>query len=93
MPKFETLAEEDVKRFTSTSRSANLAPYITYLADLKDGDYGRVSLEEGDNKPTIKNRLNRATERLGIQIEYLRATKDTVVFKVLATPGSPDPSA
>lgn len=88
MPKFETLAEEEVKRYTSTNRQANLAPYIEYLAGLSDGDYGRIVLEEGDNKPTVKNRLNRATERLGIVIEYRRANKESVIFKVLQTPSS-----
>lgn len=83
MPRFEKLTPEEARRYTPSSRQANLAPYIDYLSSLTPGEFGRIVLEENDKKPTIKNRLNRASERVGVTIQYRRATANSVVFQIV----------
>jgi len=87
MPKFEKLTAEEARKYRPHTRRADLASYVAYLQALEPGEFGKVELEPDDKKPTIKNRLTRASKAADKPIKYRRGTADTVVFEVVGTNG------
>ena len=87
MPRFEKLTPEEARKYRPHTRRADLAPYVDYLQTLAPGEFGKVELEPDDKKPTIKNRLTRASRVADTPIKYRRATADTIVFEVIGTNG------
>ena len=43
-----------------------------FLATIAPGEGGKIELKEGENRLTVRNRLRRAAEELGVEIEFLR---------------------
>ena len=87
MPKFEKLTAEEARKYRPHTRRADLAPYVEYLQTLEPGEFGKVELEPDDKKPTVKNRLTRASKAADKPIKYRRGTADTVVFEVIGADG------
>lgn len=57
--------------------------YVEFLQGLRVGEGGKSTVErEGVGKVSIKQRLDRAAEVVGVKIRYLRTPNDTVVFQV-----------
>ena len=44
------------------------------------GDYATLTLDEGENKPTTRNRLKGAAERRNLTIAFRRTKGNTIVF-------------
>lgn len=87
MPRFEKLTPEEAKKYRPHTRRADLAPYIEYLQTLESGEFGKVELEPDDKKPTVKNRLRRASMAADKPIKYRRGSADTIVFEVIGADG------
>ncbi|HET9015607.1 MAG TPA: hypothetical protein VFN57_08420 [Thermomicrobiaceae bacterium] len=87
MPTFEKLTAEEARKYRPHTRRADLAPYVDYLQSLEPGEFGKVQLEPDDKKPTIKNRLSRASKVAERPIKYRRGTASTIVFEVTAADG------
>ncbi len=55
MPQFRSLSKEEVEaRRKRRVNLADLYPYMDYLETLQVGDYGEVTVEDGESKQTIK---------------------------------------
>ncbi len=81
MPEFEKLSKEEVAKILMKKKQSQgvskreqiLQKYMEQLKGLEAGEGLEVKLAEGDNRQTVKNRLLRAAERLGIEIEFIRS--------------------
>jgi hypothetical protein len=56
--------------------------YDQFLAGVEVGNFAAVTLDEGENKATTRNRLEAAAERRNLTIAFRRTKGDTIVFTV-----------
>ena len=56
-----------------SQRELVLQSYIEQLKGLDVGEGLEIKLAKTDNRQTVKNRLLRAADRLGIEIEFIRS--------------------
>lgn len=83
MPSYRKLTQEDLAAMTmppSGERARIREEYRGYLSDLALGEGGELTLDEGEKKVTIKNRLKRAAKDLGVGIEFRRSGEDIVRY-------------
>ncbi len=81
MPTFSKLDKEKVndiltskqKGKRKSQRELALQAYIEQLSRLDVGEGLEIKLSKTDNRQTVKNRLLRAADRLGIEIEFIRS--------------------
>jgi len=86
VPTFHKLTEDEVAALTRRPprpRRVDLSPYVGFLAQLTPGEYGRLVLEEGENRQTEKRRLIQAAELLRVGIRFHRAPKDRLMVRLL----------
>ncbi len=81
MPTFRKLDKEKVNDILTSKqkgkgisqRELALQAYIEQLSSLDVGEGLEIKLSKTDNRQTVKNRLLRAADRLGIEIEFIRS--------------------
>lgn len=57
--------------------------YVDFLQGLRVGEGGQSTVErEGVGKVSIKQRLDRAADVVGVKIRYIRSANDSVVFQI-----------
>ncbi len=56
-----------------SQRERIIQAYMEKLKELAPGEGLEITLEKGENRQTVKNRLLRAAKRLGIKIEFIRS--------------------
>lgn len=78
----EVAAATAPKQKNGPDRKAIEAAYDQLIADLSAGDFATLTLEDGENKPTTRNRLKSAAERRGFTIAFRRTKDNTVVFSL-----------
>lgn len=86
MPNFRKLELEEVKAYQNKGKGERTLVaelYDSILADYKVGDYGEATLDAGDNRLTVRNRLKAAATRRGIGIEFRRTNGDILRFKMV----------
>jgi hypothetical protein len=86
MPNFRKLEPEEVKAYQNKGKGTRKLTeelYDSILTDYEVGDYGEATLEEGDNRLTVRNRLKAAAARRGIGIEFRRTNGDILRFKIV----------
>jgi hypothetical protein len=86
MPNFRKLEPEEVKAYQDKGKGTRKLTeelYDSILSDYEVGDYGEATLDEGDNRLTVRNRLKAAANRRGIGIEFRRTNGDLLRFKVI----------
>ncbi len=86
MPNFRKLDPEEVKAQVDKGkglRKLTEEQYDTILADYDIGEYGEGTLDEGENRLTVRNRLRAAATRRGIGIDFRRTSGDLVRFKII----------
>ncbi|MGH2545067.1 MAG: hypothetical protein ACRDIB_19925 [Ardenticatenaceae bacterium] len=84
MAKFRKLSVEELVRTRSPisgERARIRREYKGYLEDLQVGEGGELTLTD-EKKSTVKNRLKRAAEDLGMEIEFRRSAGGIVRFAV-----------
>lgn len=54
--------------------------YDLLIADLSVGDYATVTPDDGETKPTVRNRLKAAATRRGLAVVFQRTRDLSVVF-------------
>jgi hypothetical protein len=67
--------------------------YDSILADYEVGEYGEATLDEGENRLTVRNRMKAAATRRGIGINFRRTSGDLIRFQIVEASngeGSPD---
>jgi hypothetical protein len=86
MPNFRKLDPEEVKAQQDKGkgqRKVTEEQYDAILADYEVGDYGEGTLDEGENRLTVRNRLKAAATRRGISIEFRRTSADLLRFQII----------
>ena len=90
MPKLVELTEDE---FKSTSQKARGAPkrltkrekvrrrYQRLLKPFIDGGFVEVTIQKGETRQTVKNRLKRAAEELDLTLDFKR-TRNKIRFEV-----------
>jgi len=86
MPQVRKLAPEEVKTLENKGkgqRKLTEEEYNAFLSDYEVGDYGEATLDEGENRLTVRNRLKAAAGRRNIGIEFRRTQGNIVRFKIV----------
>jgi len=90
MPKIRKLTEEEVeklirpkvKRQGPSQRELIRQQYRGYLEGLKPGEWAALELEEGERKLTVRNRLKRAAQELGVELVFRRSRGPVIYFQI-----------
>ncbi len=83
MARFEKLSEVAIEELRKRrAPTLNLQEYVAYLSTLSSGDWGAVTLEEGESQRAIKRRLTIASRQQGLEIRYKRGEEGKIVFEV-----------
>jgi|DewCreStandDraft_1066081.scaffolds.fasta_scaffold00011_188 hypothetical protein len=83
MPIFEKLSEEEVQKLRRRrSPTLDLSEYLAFLDTLGPGDWGAVTLKEGETQRAVKRRLTMAAKQKGWQLRYRRSPDGRIVFEV-----------
>ncbi|HEY52129.1 MAG TPA: hypothetical protein G4N94_01595 [Caldilineae bacterium] len=90
MPNFEKMSKDEVDDLLDAKRRGRgksqreriLENYMKQLEGLEVGEGLSVKPNEDDNRQTVKNRLKRAADRLGYEIEFIRSRGVIRVYRV-----------
>ena len=84
MPRFRTLSSSEVEKLKKRKapRPDLLADYHTYLEGRKTGDWGAISLEQGESQRAVKRRLTTASKQRGVQIKYRTGDTGEIMFEI-----------
>lgn len=91
MVRFRKLDPQEIDKLFEKPRQSNVASerarikeeYKGYLSQLAIGEGGELILGENERKLTVRNRLNRAAEELGVRLEYKRSRGNVIRFRVV----------
>ena len=91
MAMFRRLTEEEItasqprrRSGVGAQRRALTEEYRQNLSAYTPGDWVEVALEEGEKRDTVKMRLKRVAEELGMQLAFRRTRGDRLRFQVQA---------
>ena len=59
------------------------------LADFTPGEWAGVDLDDGDNRLTVRNRLEAAATRRGLHLAFRRSSGTIVRFAIETAPPAP----
>ena len=85
MPKFKKLTPEELAKPrppANGERAKNREEYKGFLKGLKAEEGGELLLSDDEKKITIKNRLKRAAEDMGLNVVFKRSGENSVRFQL-----------
>lgn len=83
MARFRKLSGAEIEELRKRrAPTLNLDEYLDYLGTLTPGDWGAVTLEQGESQRAIKRRLTMAGKQKGISIRYRKGEEGKIVFEV-----------
>ena len=96
MPNFRKLDPEEIKAIENKGkglRKQTEEMYDAILADYEVGEYGEATLDEGENRLTVRNRMKAAARRRNLAIDFRRTKEDILRFQIVAIeePAPPPP--
>ena len=86
MPQVRKLAPEEVQALENKGKGQRKLveeQYDAILSDYSVGDYGEATLDDEDNRLTVRNRLKAAAARRELGIEFRRTTGDLLRFQIV----------
>ena len=86
MPQVRKLAAEEVKELQNKGKGQRKLveeQYDGILSEYTVGDYGEATLEPGENRLTVRNRLRAAAKRRDLGMEFKRTSTDLIRFHVV----------
>ncbi len=91
MAKYEKLSTDEVQELMERKRRSPRAEerrrimeeLVAFLLSLEPGEGAVVELEPGEKRQTVKNRIKRAAELAGVEIEFIRKRKK-IYFRVIS---------
>jgi hypothetical protein len=86
MPQVRKLDPEEVKAYQDKGKGQRKLveeEYDAILADFEVGEYGEGTLEEGENRLTVRNRFKAAATRRGVGINFRRTQGDLLRFQII----------
>ena len=87
MPNFRKLEPEEVKAYQDKGKGQRKLveeQYDAFLSDYEIGEYGEATLDEGENRLTVRNRMKAAAERRHVGIDFRRTQGDLLRFQIVA---------
>jgi hypothetical protein len=90
MPNFRKLEPEEVQSLQNKgkgTRKLTEEQYDAFLADYEVGEFGEATLDEGENRLTVRNRMKAAATRRGIGINFRRTSGDLIRFEIVEQGG------
>jgi hypothetical protein len=87
MPQMRKLAPDEVKALENKGKGQRKLveeQYDEILSEYTNGDYGEATLEPGENRLTVRNRLRAAAKRRGFDTKFRRTSTDLIRFQVIA---------
>src|SRR6266536_3637202 len=87
MPQMRKLAPDEVKVLENKGKGQRKLveeEYDEILGEYVNGDYGEATLEPGENRLTVRNRLRAAAKRRGFDTKFRRTSTDLIRFQVIA---------
>lgn len=91
MPTVRKLAPQEVVALNNKGKGQRKRveeEYDAILGEYGTGDYGEATLEPGENRLTVRNRLKAAARRRSIAIEFSRTSGELLRFKIAAASAS-----
>ena len=86
MPQFQKLPPQEVEMLLRgrgpSQRELIRREYREMLSEFGPGEGGIVTLEEEENKTTVRNRLKSAAEDLGLNLRFLRTAGPHIRFVI-----------
>ncbi len=64
------------------ARRKAIEEFKAFLQNLAPGEGGEIVLDPEENRLTVKNRLKKAAEELGLELEFIRK-RGRIVFRVV----------
>lgn len=86
MPAFRKLEPEEVKTIENKgkgTRRLTEEQYDAFLAEYEVGDYGEATLDESENRLTVRNRMRAAANRRSVSLDFRRTQGNLIRFKVV----------
>src|SRR5215213_6574807 len=86
MPQVRKLEPEEVQTIQNKgkgTRKITEEQYDAMLAGFDVGEYGEATIDEGENRLTVRNRFKAAAARRGFGINFRRTTGDLLRFQVV----------
>ena len=86
MPQVRKLTHEEVQAFQNKGKGQRKLveeQYDAIIGEYAAGDYGEASLDEEDNRLTVRNRLKAAAGRRGFGIDFRRTNGDLLRFQIV----------
>ena len=86
MPNFRKLEPDEVQTIENKGkglRKQTEEQYDSILADYDVGEYGEGTLDDGENRLTVRNRLKAAATRRGVGINFRRTQGDIIRFQII----------
>jgi hypothetical protein len=87
MPNFRKLAPEEVKAYQNKGKGQRKLveeQYDAFLSEYDVGDYGEATLDAGENRLTVRNRMKAAAARRDVGIDFRRTQGDLLRFQIVA---------
>ncbi|MCB0076040.1 MAG: hypothetical protein KDD73_01380 [Anaerolineales bacterium] len=85
MPNFRKVTAKEMEQTTygpTGERARIREEYEGYIKSLRGDQGGELKLADDEKKVTIKNRLQRAANDLGVTLNFKRSPKDVVLFTI-----------
>lgn len=92
MPTIRKLSSDEItahKTAKLSARQQTAYQYDALLADFAPGEWAEVDLDDGDNRLTIRNRLEAAATRRRLHLAFRRTSGRMVRFVIEAAPPAP----
>ncbi len=86
MPNFRKLDPSEIQTIENKgvgTRKLTEKLYDSILADYEVGEYGEATLDEGENRLTVRNRMKAAATRRGLGINFRRTQGDLLRFQII----------
>jgi hypothetical protein len=86
MPQVRKLTADEVQALQNKGKGQRKLieeQYDAILREYEVGEYGEATLDEEDNRLTVRNRLKAAAGRRNIGVEFRRTTGDLLRFQIV----------
>lgn len=96
MPNVRKLSHEEVRTIENKGKGQRKLIEEQYDAILNEyalGEYGEATLDPGENRLTVRNRLKSAARRRGLSIDFRRTKEDLLRFQIVTASAAAEPEA
>ncbi len=86
MPNVRKLSHEEVRTLENKGKGQRKLieeQYDAILDEYAPGEYGEATLDQSENRLTVRNRLKAAARRRGLSIDFRRTKEDLLRFQVV----------